>query len=65
MAIEYPRTVLTEFRILLDDVTVARLMEIADSAHAPPEIIISGMISAICEDDWHAHLAEPSTLRFH
>ena len=61
----YPRTVLTEFRVLLDDVTVARLMEIADNAHAPPEIIIAGMVHAVCEDDWHAHLAESSAVSLH
>jgi hypothetical protein len=57
----YPRTVLTEFRVLLDDVTVARLMEIADAAHALPEAIIACIIHDVCEDDWHAHLAESSS----
>jgi hypothetical protein len=64
-ALEYQRIVLTAFRVLLDDETVIRLMAIADSAHDSPENIIAGMVQLVCEDDWHAHLAEPSSLSVH
>ena len=65
MAQAYPRTVLTEFRILLDDETVARLMEVADQAHAPPEIILSAIVRDVLEDDFEAHRAERSGLQLH
>jgi hypothetical protein len=59
MAEPYPRTVLTEFRILLDDATVIRLLAIADDAHMPPEIIIQSMVKAIVDDDFCAHYGTP------
>lgn len=65
MATEYPRTVLTEFRVLLDDVAVARLMEMADAARLLPEAMIASLVTALLDDDWHAHQVEPSSLSVH
>ena len=65
MAEPYPRNGLTEFRVLLDDETVARLFAVADDAHAPPEIIIGSIVRAVLEDDFNAHAAERAGLQLH
>ena len=59
MAEPYPRTVLTELRVLLDDETLIRLLAIADDAHAPPELIAASMLKAMLADDYFAHYGEP------
>lgn len=41
--------------IVLDDVAMARLMEVADLCHQEPELIASSMISDVLEDDATAH----------
>jgi hypothetical protein len=43
------------FRVTLDDVTVARLMEIADACHAPPTAVIAALVRDVLEDDALAH----------
>jgi hypothetical protein len=59
MAEPYPRTVLTELRILLDDETLIRLLSVADDAHAPPEAVAASIIKAVLDDDFLAHFGEP------
>ena len=59
MAEPYPRTVLSELRILLDDETLLRLLQVADDAHAPPELIAASIVKAVLDDDYRAHYGEP------
>ena len=49
-------------QIPLDDLTVARLMEVADVCHAPPELVAASILHDVLEDDAEQHY-EPPTLR--
>jgi hypothetical protein len=54
----------TGFRVTLDDLTVARLMELADVCHAPPAVVIAAIVRDVLEDDARAHgEAEPVSLQ--
>jgi len=48
----------TGFHIFLDDVTVARLIEVAESCHASPRQIIAAIVRDVLEDDALAHMQE-------
>lgn len=50
---------LVEFRIRLDDLTVARLMEVADNAHADPRVVVAAIIRDVLEDDARANYDGP------
>jgi hypothetical protein len=45
----------TTFTVALDDVTVARLMEVADECHAHPCSLIAAMVHDVLEDDARMH----------
>lgn len=45
----------TYFRVGLDDLTVARLMEFADSIGQDPSIVIACLIHDVMEDDARMH----------
>lgn len=49
------------FRVPIDDATVARLMTVADEAHADPATIIAAIVRDVLEDDelTHAAATEP------
>lgn len=47
------------FTIALDDVTVARLMEVADNAHADPRKVAAAIIRDVLEEDAQAHADGP------
>ena len=50
----------TAFRVVLDDITVARLMKVSDECHADPRSVIAAMVSDILEDDELAHGSDGS-----
>lgn len=50
-----PRTL---FRIALDDVTVARLIELAEACGADPNIVAAAIVRDVLEDDALAHDAD-------
>lgn len=43
------------FSVKLDDLTLARLVELADNCHALPEAIIAAIVHDVLEDDALAH----------
>jgi len=43
------------FRVRLDDITVARLLELADICQCDPTQVISAIIKDVLEDDARAH----------
>lgn len=45
-------------RIVLDDQTVAWVMEIADGSHQHPAVIIAAMLRDLRVDDQAAHMAD-------
>ena len=53
------------FTIALDDLTLARLMELADMHHALPEAIIAAIVRDVLEDDAVAHASDPCRLSLH
>ena len=55
----------TTFVVELDDVTVARLMEVADNCHAHPCTLISAMVHDVLEDDELAHRREFEFISLH
>jgi len=46
------------FRVWLDDLSIARLMEMADDCHATPEQVIASIVHDVLEDDANAHTPE-------
>jgi len=46
------------FRIGLDDLTVARLLELADICQCDPTQVISAIVRDVLEDDARAHDGE-------
>jgi predicted transcriptional regulator len=48
----------TAFRVVLDDQTVARLIEVAEACHADPATIIASLVHDVLEDDALAHLPD-------
>lgn len=55
----------TTFTVALDDLTVARLMEMADICHTHPCILIAAMVHDVLEDDAKAHLREFELMSLH
>lgn len=53
----------TLFRVALDDITVARLIELADICQADPRSVIAAIIKDVLEDDARAHEGEFATLQ--
>lgn len=53
------------FIIELDDLTVARLMALADCCKKPAEAIISSIVSDVLEDDAKAHYNEHTMTMVH
>lgn len=49
--------------VALDDVTMARLMEVCEGAKAPPAAIIAAIVRDVLADDAEAHAGEPETVR--
>lgn len=49
---------ISTFRVKLDDLTIARLMELADLCHAQPTSVIAAIVRDVLEDDARAHEAE-------
>lgn len=49
---------LTEFSVLLDDQTVARLMRLSEMCHTPPRVVLASIIHDVLKDDEDAHLLE-------
>ena len=45
-------------RILLDDLTLARLLEVADGCQCDPSLVASAMLRDVLEDDARAHDGE-------
>lgn len=45
----------TPFRVLLDDLTVARLIELAEVCHTDPSNVISAIVKDVLEDDARVH----------
>jgi hypothetical protein len=45
----------TTFTVAFDDVTVARLMEVADQCHTHPCTLISAIVHDVLEDDARMH----------
>lgn len=43
------------FRVLLDDLTMARLLELADVCQCEPSQVISAIVKDVLEDDARAH----------
>lgn len=43
------------FRVRLDDITVARLLELADICQCDPTQVISAIVKDVLEDDARAH----------
>lgn len=50
------------FRVLLDDLTVARLLELADICQTDPAKVISAIVKDVLEDDARAHGDVPGTV---
>lgn len=59
MKLEDDQEELVLFTIALDDVTVARLMEIADNAHADPRKVAAAIVKDVLEDDARQHSDGP------
>jgi len=55
-----PRTI---FPVKLDGLTTARLMKIADIAHASPSSLIAAIVHDVLEDDARMHQAEFTDLK--
>lgn len=53
------------FRVILDDVTTARLVELADMCHAQPSEIIAAIVRDVLEDDARAHEIAPESVARH
>lgn len=53
---------MTQFRVRLDDETVARLIAIADACHAQPAELIAAIVHDVLEDDALAHMEGPEPL---
>lgn len=51
------------FFVLLDDLTAARLMEIADMAHDTPSNIIASIVRDVLEEDARAHYDSPEAIK--
>lgn len=51
------------FFVLLDDLTAARLMEIADMAHDTPSNIIASIVHDVLEEDARAHYNCPDAIK--
>lgn len=49
-------------RVLLDDVTLARLLEVADGCQCDPSLVASAMLRDILEDDARAHDGDLATI---
>lgn len=45
----------TAFEVRLDDLTMARLLEIAESGKIPPAMLIASIVADVLEDDALAH----------
>jgi hypothetical protein len=45
----------TALRVLLDDVTIARLAEVAEGCHAPIAVVAAAIIRDVMDDDYSAH----------
>lgn len=50
------------FRVALDDVTIARLMRLADECHAPPAVVIASIVHDVLLDDEAAHCTFPEPI---
>jgi hypothetical protein len=51
------------FFVLLDDLTAARLMEIADMAHDTPSNLIASIVHDVLEEDALAHYQCPEAIK--
>jgi hypothetical protein len=49
------------FRVVPDDVTLARLIELADICHTDPETLIVAIVRDVLEDDALAHADDTLT----
>lgn len=52
---------LTHFDVGLDDVTVGRLMEVANLSHVPPRQLIAAIVADVLADDFRAHGGETAS----
>jgi hypothetical protein len=43
------------FRVVLDDLTTARLLELADMQHASPNTMIAAIVRDVLQDDAEQH----------
>lgn len=48
----------TVVEVVLDDLTIARLIELADMLHADPATIVASIVRDVLEDDARMHAAE-------
>jgi hypothetical protein len=55
---EYTDEPATVFEVMLDDLTVARLIEISDLCHADPATVIASIVRDVLEDDARMHAAQ-------
>lgn len=51
------------FVVTLDDLTTARLMEIADMLHADPANVIASIVGDVLEEDALAHYNCPEAIK--